>query len=113
MLGVFMLCETVQGHMWREDDGESRGGVLLFELVIIIAIVAFWVWLFQMMDGPSYMPWNAMPPIACAAPVPPPQPVCPASIRISIADLKGVISKEVSRKVRSELKRFRHHGSQA
>jgi hypothetical protein len=56
-----MLCEKVDGRGWggEHDDGGYYGpGMLMFEIIIIVAIVAFWVWLFQVMDGASYLAWQ-------------------------------------------------------
>jgi hypothetical protein len=104
LISVIMFCEKVDGHGWGEREGGNGygAGALLFEIIIIVAIVAFWVWLFQMMDGASYIAaWQAPPPI----PVIPPQQTC-ASVRISLSELKGVIKKVVHNSIHSEMKHY-------
>ena len=105
LLCLFMLCEKVDGsHGWGSDDHDDHGGgygagMLMFEIIVIIAIVAFWVWLFQVMDGASYLAWQTsnIPPPPCVAPE-----TC-ASVRIPLRVLKQTIRDEVKKSIHSEM----------
>ena len=105
LLCLFMLCEKVDGsHGWGSDDHDDHGGgygagMLMFEIIVIIAIVAFWVWLFQVMDGASYLAWQTsnIPPPPCVVPE-----TC-ASVRIPLRVLKQTIRDEVKRSIHKEM----------
>lgn len=105
MLCLFLLCEKVEGRGAWVDESEGRGDVVvtIFEITILAVLVACCVGLFQQYDAWEYVGWNGYGP--CPTAPPPPSVstdgVC-GSVRITMDDIRRVVSREVKQELRKE-----------
>jgi hypothetical protein len=103
--GLFFVCETVEGRGAWNDSSYDHGDVVvtIFEITIVMVLVACCIGMFQQYDPFSYSGWNGYGPM----PPPPAENQCMlsggSSIRITVADLQEAVRREVSKRVKQEM----------
>ena len=103
MITLFMLCEKVECRIERDSAPEYGDVVVaIFEIAVIVVLVMCCVGMFQQYDGMEYFGWTAaqLPP-----PQEPPRHEGCGSVRITMDDLRRVVSKEV----KQEMKKAQGH----
>jgi hypothetical protein len=104
LVGLFFLCETVEGHGTWGESSYDRGDVVvtIFEITIVMVLVACCIGMFQQYDPYGYMGWNTYGPT--------PPPLFPAenscgTIRITVDDLKRAVNDAVDAKLKREVEK--------
>ena len=101
MIGLFMMCEKVEGRQWGDSTLDYGDVVVtIFEVLVIVVLVMCCVGMFQQYDAMDYFgvssPW-----IPTAPPGAYQQGGC-TSVKITMDDLRRVVSHEVKQELKKK-----------
>ena len=101
MIGVFMMCEKVEARQWGDSTLDYGDVVVtIFEVLVIVVLVMCCVGMFQQYDAMDYFGWSS-PWVPTAQPGACQKDGC-TSVKITMDDLRRVVSHEVKQELKKK-----------